>query len=66
MKQSISSPTIVVKADEGTIPDIAGLRVDFNVQPPTGDGDKRLGMNQFVYFNNLRATVSSGITIQSL
>lgn len=57
---------IVVKADEGTIPDIAGLRVDFNVQPPTGDSDKRLGMNQFVYFNNLRATVSGGITIQSL
>ncbi len=29
-------------------------------------GDKRLRMNQKVIFNKLRATVSGGITIQSL
>ena len=68
---STGAPTVTpleveIKAEEGTIPDISGLRINFTINAPTGDGDKRLGLNQNVYFNNLRATVSGGITIQTL
>ena len=51
---------------EGTIPDIAGLQLNLSVKAPTGEGDKRLNMNQSIRFNNLRATVTGGITFQSL
>lgn len=57
---------IVVKANEGTIPDISGLRIDISVKAPSGEGDKRLNLDQTVSFKNLRATVSGGITIPSL
>lgn len=57
---------IVIKATEGTLPDISGLRLSLLIKAPTGDGDKRLGMNQNVYVKNLRATVSGGITIKGL
>ena len=63
---TVSPLEIVIKAKEGTIPDISGLNINFTVGPPTGDGDTRLGLNQTLNFNNLRATVSGGITIQSL
>lgn len=54
---------IVIKAKEGTIPDIAGLQFSFSVKAPAGVSDKRLNMNQSVYFNNVRATVYGGITL---
>ena len=57
---------ISIKAQEGTIPDIAGLQLNLSVKVPTGEGDKRLNMNQSIRFNKLRATVSGGITIPSL
>ena len=57
---------IVIKAQTGTIPDISGLRLTFSVKAPTGAGDKRLNMQQSIRFNNIRATVSGGITIQGL
>lgn len=62
----VSPLEIIIKADEGTIPDISGLTLNLSVKVPTGAGDKRLNMNQAVYFNNLRATVSGGITFQGL
>lgn len=62
----VSPLEIVIKADEGTIPDIEGIRLNASIQAPTGTGDQRLGMNQNIYFNNIRATVSGGITIQNL
>ena len=62
----VSPLEIIVKAKEGTLPDINGLRLSLSVKAPTGTGDKRLGMSQKVIFNKLRATVSGGITIQSL
>ena len=65
-KPVVSPLEIVVKAKEGNLPDIGGLRLYLSVKAPTGTGDKRLGMNQKVVFNKLRATVSGGITIQSL
>ena len=61
---AVSPLEIVVRAKEGTIPDIGGLKLNFTLGPPTGEGDARLGLRQNVYFNNLRATVSGGITIQ--
>jgi len=63
-KPTVSPLEIEIKAVEGTIPDISGLRLTFTVLPPTGEGDQRLGMNQNVNFNNIRATISGGITIQ--
>lgn len=63
---TVSPLEIVIRAREATIPDISGLRLSFSVKAPTGSGDKRLGMNQTVFFNNIRATVSGGITIQNL
>lgn len=57
---------IVIKADQGTIPDIGSLSLSLAIKAPAGAGDNRLNMNQAVYFNNLRATVSGGITIQGL
>ena len=57
---------ISIKAMEGTIPDIAGLQLNLSVKAPTGEGDKRLNMNQSIRFNNLRAIVSGGITFQGL
>ena len=57
---------IIIKADKGTIPDISSLSLTLAIKAPTGVGDNRLNMNQAVYFNNLRATVSGGITIQGL
>lgn len=62
----VSPIAISIKAKEGTIPDIAGLQLNLSVKAPTGEGDKRLNMNQSISFKNLRATVSGGITIQSL
>lgn len=63
---AVSPLEIVIRAEEGFIPDISGLRIKFNIQGATGDGDKRLGMKQNIYVNNIRATVSGGITIQGL
>jgi len=63
---AITPLDITIKANEGTVPDISGLQLSLSIKAPTGSGDKRLGMNQAVYFNNLRATVSGGITIQGL
>jgi len=60
---SISPIEIVIKANEGTIPDIAGLELDLSVLAPRNVADKRMGMNQKLYFNNLRAKISGGITI---
>ena len=62
----VSPLAITIKAGEGTIPDIAGLQLNLSVKAPTGSGDNRLNMNQSISFNNLRATVSGGITIQGL
>lgn len=57
---------VTIRAREGTLPDIAGLCLNLSVKAPAGEGDKRLNMNQTIRFNNLRATVSGGITIQGL
>lgn len=57
---------IVVKAQEGTIPDICGASLSLRILAPTGVSDKRIGMNQTVNIHNLRATVSGGITVQGL
>ena len=62
----VSPLAISIRAHEGTIPDIAGLQLNLSVKAPTGEGDKRLNMNQSISFNNLRATVAGGITIKSL
>ena len=61
---AVSPLKIVIEAKEGTIPDISGLRINFTIAPPTGEGDTRLGLRQNVFFNNIRATVAGGITIQ--
>ena len=63
---TVSPLEIVIEAKEGTIPDINGLTLNFTIGPSTGGGDTRMGLNQNVKFNNLRATVSGGITIQGL
>ena len=63
---AVSPLEIVIQAKDGTIPDISGLRLGFTIGPPTGAGDTRIGLNQNVNFNNLRATVSGGITFQGL
>lgn len=64
---AVSSLEIVIKAKEGlTIPDIQGLELELTLMAPKGEGDKRINLNQSVSFNNLRATVSGGITIQGL
>lgn len=61
---AVSSLEIVIKAKEGlTIPDIQGLELELTLMAPKGEGDKRINLNQSVSFNNLRATVSGGITI---
>ncbi len=57
---------VVIKAREGNIPDIGGIRLGIKVLAPTGEGDKRLGMKQTININNIRATVSGGITIKEL
>ena len=62
----ISPLAISIKAQKGTIPDIAGLQLNLSVKAPTGGGDKRVNMNQSIRFNNIRATVSGGITVQGL
>ena len=63
----ISPLEIVIKAKEGTvIPDFSGLQLELKILAPAGVADKRINMNQSVSFNNLRATVSGGITISSL
>jgi len=62
----ISPLEIEIRSITGTIPDITAIRLEATIQNPTDIADKRLGMNQKVYFNNLRATVSGGITIQNL
>lgn len=59
----VSPLEIVIKAQTGTLPDISGLRLSFSIKAPTGAGDKRLGLSQSIIFNNIRATVSGGITI---
>lgn len=53
-----------IKATDGVIPDIAGLKLTLKVLAPTGDGDKRMNMNEEISFNNVRASVFGGITIQ--
>lgn len=64
---TISPLEIVIEAREGTtLPDISALKFNFTVGPPTGEGDTRIGLNQNVYFNNIRATVTGGITVQGL
>lgn len=63
---AITPLDISIKALEGTIPDVAGLQLNLSVKAPTGEGDKRLNMNQSIRFNNLRATVSGGITFEGL
>lgn len=63
---AVSPLNIVIKSNKGTIPDIAGLQLNLSIKAPQGDGDKRLNMNQKVFINNIRVTVSGGITIQSL
>ena len=60
---AVSPIEIVIKADEGTIPDIAGLRLSLSVKAPVGVSDHRLNMNQAVSFNHVRATVYGGITL---
>ena len=62
----VSPLEIVIKTQEGTIPDISGLRLSFSIKAPAGTGDNRLNLNQAISFNNLRATVSGGITFQGL
>lgn len=62
----VSPLAIRINTQVGTIPDIAGIQLNLSVKAPTGEGDKRLNMNQSIRFNNLRATVSGGITFQSL
>lgn len=62
----VSPLAISIKAQNGTIPDIAGLQLNLSVKAPTGVGDKRINMNQSIRFNNIRATVSGGITVQGL
>ena len=63
----ISPLEIVIKAKEGTlIPDFAGLQLELRILAPVGMADNRINLNQSVSFNNLRATVSGGITISSL
>lgn len=63
---AVSPLEIHIKTGEGTIPDIAGLQLKLSVKAPSGEGDKRLNMNQTICFNKLRATVSGGITIKGL
>ena len=62
----VSPLAISIKAQNGTIPDIAGLQLNLSVKAPTGAGDRRINMNQSIRFNNIRATVSGGITVQGL
>ena len=62
----VSPLAISIKAKNGTIPDIAGLQLNLSVKAPTGVGDRRMNMNQSIRFNNIRATVSGGITVQGL
>ena len=62
----VSPLEIRIKAQEGTIPDISGITLSLSVKAPTGVGDKRLNMNQSISINNIRATVSGGVTIQGL
>ena len=62
----VSPLEIVIKTQEGTIPDISGLRLSFSIKAPAGTGDNRLNLNQAISFNNVRATVSGGITFQGL
>ena len=63
---AVSPLEIIIEAKEGTIPDISALDIYFTVGPPSGEGDTRIGLKQNVYFNNLRAKVSGGITFQGL
>ncbi len=60
---AVSPLEIVIKANEGTVPDIAGLRLILSVKAPAGVSDPRLNMNQAVSFNHVRATVFGGITL---
>ena len=62
----VSPLAINIKAKEGTIPDISGINLNLSVKAPSGEGDKRLNMNQSISIKNIRATVSGGITIQGL
>ena len=59
---TVSPLEIVIKAQEGTIPDIAGLRLSLSVKAPVGGTDHRLNMNQAVTFHHVRAPVYGGIT----
>ena len=62
----VSPLAINIKAKEGTIPDISGINLNLSVKAPSGEGDKRLNMNQSISIKNIRTTVSGGITIQGL
>ena len=62
----VSPLEIEIKAVDGTIPDISGLTLNLGIKAPTGIEDKRLGMNQTLYFNNIRVSISGGITFQNL
>lgn len=63
-KPSVSPLRIGIKATDGTIPDISGLRLYLRFLAPQGVEDKRLGNNQELYFKNIRATISGGITLR--
>ena len=66
-KPTVTPLEIVIKAEDGTtIPDISALNLSLLVKAPVGVADTRLAVTQRVYFNNIRATVSGGITFQSL
>lgn len=60
----VSQVELIIEALEGTIPDIDGLQLKIVIKAPSGEGDKRLNMNESMSFNNIRATISGGITIQ--
>ena len=66
-KPTVTPLEIVIKAEDGTtIPDISALNLSILVKAPVGVTDTRLAVTQRVYFNNIRAIVSGGITLQSL
>ena len=60
----VSPVELVIEAQENTIPDIDGLQLEIAIKAPTGEGDRRMNMNETIAFNNIRTTISGGITLQ--
>lgn len=60
----VSPVELLIEAVEGTIPDIDGLQLEVAIKAPTGEGDRRMNMNETISFNNIRTTISGGITLQ--